>query len=106
MELINIFFQISLFFIFFSLGIFIKQSNLGNSKIKINSSENLIFNVIIHINFLLLLSFLNIGINEILITYFILLFILFVKNYPFYLKDIILKLTKCHQSTSQQNIII
>ena len=88
MELINIFFQISLFFIFFSLGIFIKQSNLGNSKIKINSSENLIFNVIIHINFLLLLSFLNIGINEILITYFILLFILFVKNYPFYLKDI------------------
>ncbi len=88
MELINIFFQISLFFIFFSLGIFIKQSNLGNSKIKINSSENLIFNVIIHINFLLLLSFLNIGINEILIAYFILLFILFVKNYSFYLKDI------------------
>ena len=91
MEFLNIFFQIFLFFIFFSIINFSKIYKFYNSSFKLNFIENLNYNVIIHINFFLVLSFFNLNINEILKLYFITLFILFfliIKNGFFDIKDI------------------
>ena len=91
MELLNIFIQIFLFFIFFSIINFSKTYKFYKTSFNLNFIENLNYNVIIHINFFLILSFFNLNIDEILKIYFITLFILFfliIKNGFFDIKDI------------------
>ena len=91
MELLNIFIQIALFFIFFSTIQFLKIYKFHGVPFKLNFIENLNYNAIIHINFFLILSFFNLNINEILKIYFIALFILFfltIKNGFFNIKEI------------------
>ncbi len=91
MELLNIFIQMVLFFIFFSTIQFLKIYKFHNVPFKLNFVENLNYNVIIHINFFLILSFFNLNIDEILKIYFITLFILFfltIKNGFFDIKEI------------------
>ena len=67
MEIINIIFLILICVVFssisFPLGLFKFTNNLGYT-------DKLIFNIIIQVNIILILSFFNIPLNDILIGYF------------------------------------
>ena len=90
MEILFILFQISIFFLITSIGVSLNLKKNLNIKI-FNPVDNYIFNVLIHINFILLLSFLNLKINQIIICYFtfisLVLFINF-RNIKVYYKNI------------------
>lgn len=84
MELFNILFQFSLFISFFLLVPCAYLPSGHCLKNKYNLIEYLLFHLIVHINILLFLSFLNIQIKTILLIYFIFLsfiLVLFIKNF-------------------------
>ena len=71
MKFIFIFLQITLFFFIISIKIPFKFQLINVDKKNFNPVDYLILNISIHLNFILILSFLNININQILICYFI-----------------------------------
>ncbi len=91
MELIFIFLNIIFFLLIFSIKIpfYFKKINLGIKSF--TQVDYFVFNIIIHLNFILILSFLNININQLLICYFvfiILFFLINIKYFNYYLKKI------------------
>ena len=71
MEFIFILLQITLFFFIISIKIPFKFQLINVDKKNFNPVDYLILNISIHLNFILILSFLNINISQILICYFI-----------------------------------
>ena len=90
MELVNIFVQILLFFGIFYFGIPLNKLYPGIIYKKIKFLDNYLFNIIFYINYILVLSFFNLTINEILIIYLILLIILILLNRKHYLSESII----------------
>jgi len=68
MEIANIFFQVAIFVLFFSISFPFLVSKFDNN---LNYLDQLVFNIIIQINLILFLSFLNVSLKTILIVYFI-----------------------------------
>ena len=68
MEIANIFFQVTIFVLFFSISFPFLVSKFDNN---LNYLDQLVFNIIIQINLILFLSFLNVSLKTILIVYFI-----------------------------------
>jgi hypothetical protein len=67
MEIINILFQITIFITFFSISFLFLIKKFNNN---FNYTDSLIFNIIIQINFILILSLFNLSLEKILIIYF------------------------------------
>lgn len=91
MEFINIFIQILLFLILFYFRIPINKINFNAADKKLDVIDNYTSNIILYINLFLFLSFFNLNIYSILITYFvffIFLFLLNINNFLFQLKQI------------------
>ena len=83
-------FKYYLFLLIFSIKIPFNFKNKFRYKI-IYQVDYFVFNIIIHLNFILILSFLNININQLLICYFvfiILFFLINIKYFNYYLKKI------------------
>ena len=75
-EIFSILFQFFLFFFLFSFNIF--AININNYKTYGFNffSKNISFNIIIFLNLILIISFLNIGLNKIIYTYLTYIFII------------------------------
>ena len=83
--------QITLFFFIISIKIPFKFQLINVDKKNFNPVDYLILNISIHLNFILILSFLNINISQILICYFIFIILNFlfnIKNLKNYYKKI------------------
>jgi hypothetical protein len=75
MELINILSQLVIFTLFFSIGFPVNKAKFNSANSQIFFSEQLIFNIIVQINLLLILSFLNFSLKIIFSIYLLYLFI-------------------------------
>jgi hypothetical protein len=82
MEFTNILIQLFLFLILFYFGIPVNKIYLN--KIQLNIIDNYILNTIFYINFFLLLSFFNLNIDELLISYLFLISIIFISNFKYF----------------------
>ena len=83
MEIVNIFYLLSVFIIFFSIRLPIPVSKLDNSLTYI---DHLVFNIMIQINLILFLSLLNMPLKIILGVYFSFLFVCFIFQYKNFCK--------------------
>lgn len=76
-ELIFIFIQFFIIFFLLSFNLFLSLNK--NSKIsELSFSENIAFNSVIFLNFILITSFFNINLNNIIICYFVFIFFLII----------------------------
>ena len=82
MEFTNILIQLFLFLILFYFGIPVNKIYLN--KIQLNIIDNYILNTIFYINFILLLSFFNLNIYEMLISYLFLISIILISNFKYF----------------------
>ena len=84
-ELIFIFFQLFFFLIIFSIGGF----NIAKKNYSINNDsfiyENFSNNIIIQLNLILFLSFLNFSLDQIVYSYLIFIFVLLIYNFKFFI---------------------
>ena len=82
MEFTNILIQLFLFLILFYFGIPVNKLYLN--KIRLDIVDNYVLNTIFYINFFLLLSFFNLNIDELLISYLFLISIIFISNFKYF----------------------